>query len=231
MKGLIYTRVSSGEQGRSGLGLEAQQSECVKFCNDNGIEVVDIISEIASAKGYYKSRPKLNEVLSRCKKEKLCLVVSKLDRISRDVESIGNLTNDKSIRFIVTQLGMETDNFQIHLYASLAQKEREYISQRTKAALAAKKVRQIAGTDLNKPVGNLESVHKASIKGVEAIKSEADKRITDTIKELVLDYRVKGYSMAKIANKFNDLNMVTAKGGMWHGSTVHNLIKRIEALS
>lgn len=230
MKGFIYTRVSSGEQGKSGLGLEAQQAEAEKFCADNGIDVVEVVSEVASAKGYYKSRPKLNEALKRCKKEKLCLIVSKLDRISRDVESIGNLTNDKSIRFIVTQLGMEADNFQIHLYASLAQKEREYISQRTKSALAAKKVRQLAGTDPNKPVGNLASVHKASVKGSEAIKAEADKRVTDTIRELVTDYRAKGYSMAKIADKFNELSMTTAKGGQWHASTVCNLIKRIESM-
>lgn len=231
MKGLIYTRVSSREQGKSGLGLEAQQAETLKFCEANGIEVVEVVSEVASAKGFYKSRPKLDAALKRCKKEKLCLVVNKIDRISRDVESIGNLTNDKSIRFIVTQLGMEADNFQIHLFASLAQKERELISTRTKDALAQKKERALRGEDSNKPVGNLASVKRASAKGIEVIKAEADNRVSDTLKELVTDYRSKGYSMTKIADRFNELNMATAKGGMWHASTVCNLIKRIEKLS
>jgi DNA invertase Pin-like site-specific DNA recombinase len=231
MKGLIYTRVSSREQGKSGLGLEAQQAETLKFCTDNGIDVVEVVSEVASAKGYYKSRPKLDAALKRCKKEKLCLIVNKIDRISRDVESIGNLTNDTSIRFIVTQLGLQADNFQIHLFASLAQKERELISTRTKDALAAKKARGLLGNDPNRPVGNLATVHKASVKGSAAIKADADARVSDTIKELVTDYRSKGFSMAKIADKFNALNMATANGGMWHASTVSNLLKRIEALS
>jgi DNA invertase Pin-like site-specific DNA recombinase len=79
MEGLIYTRVSSREQGKSGLGLEAQQAETLKFCTDNGIDVVEVVSEVASAKGYYKSRPKLDAALKRCKKEKLCLIVNTVD--------------------------------------------------------------------------------------------------------------------------------------------------------
>lgn len=231
MKAIAYLRVSSKEQGESGLGLEAQQADIEKFCTDNNIDLIDTISEVASAKGYYKSRPKLEAALKRCKREKCAIIVSKLDRISRDVESIGNLTNDKSIRFIVVQLGIDADNFQIHLYASLAQKERDYISQRTKAALKAKKERGLLGKDPNRPVGNLASVHRASAKGVEFIKSEANDRVTNTVKELVADYRTKGYSMAKIADRFNELKMATAKGGQWHASTVCNLIKRIEALT
>jgi DNA invertase Pin-like site-specific DNA recombinase len=231
MKAIAYLRVSSREQGASGLGLESQQAEIMKFCTDNKIELIEVVSEVASAKGYYKSRPKLDAALKRCKRERCAIIVSKLDRISRDVESIGNLTNDKSIRFIVVQLGIDADNFQIHLYASLAQKEREYISQRTKAALKAKKERGLLGTDLNRPVGNLDTVRKASILGSAAIKFEADSRVTNSHIELVADFRSKGYSMAKIADKFNALNMATAKGGMWHASTVCNLIKRIESLT
>jgi DNA invertase Pin-like site-specific DNA recombinase len=139
MKAIAYTRVSTSEQGKSGLGLDAQQSDIQSFCETNNIELIDTVQEVASAKGAYRNRPVLNALLTRCKRERCCLMVSKLDRLSRDVESIANLVNDKSIRFIVVQLGLEADNFQIHLFASLAQKKRDWISQRTKVALKAKR--------------------------------------------------------------------------------------------
>ena len=152
MKAIGYMRVSTGEQGKSGLGLEAQQADIELFCQQNGIELIRLVSEVATAKGNYRRRKLLNEVLLQCKKDKCAIVVSKLDRLSRDVESIANLTNDPSIRFMVAQLGIDADNFQIHLFTSLAQKERDWISQRTKAGLAAKKARIIAGTDTHNPV-------------------------------------------------------------------------------
>ena len=122
MQAIGYMRVSTGEQGKSGLGLEAQQADIELFCSANGIELVGVVSEVASAKGNYRRRNLLNAALVRCKKEKCALVVAKLDRLSRDVESIANLTNDKSIRFIVAQLGIDADNFQIHLFAKCYQR-------------------------------------------------------------------------------------------------------------
>lgn len=97
MKAIAYLRVSTSEQGRSGLGLEAQQADIESFCSTNAITLMDTVSEVASAKGDYKNRSALNELLLRCRRERCALIVSKLDRLSRDVESIANLVNDKSI--------------------------------------------------------------------------------------------------------------------------------------
>lgn len=115
---------------------------------------IDSVSEVASAKGDYKIRPVLNDLLKRCRREKCALIVSKLDRLSRDVESIANLVNGKSIRFIVVQLGFEAENFQIHLFASLAQKERDWIWW-TNHLLLFQKLKPYVFSCLNYLVANL----------------------------------------------------------------------------
>ena len=79
MKAIGYMRVSTGEQGKSGLGLEAQQADIELFCQQNGIELIRLVSEVATAKGNYRRRKLLNEVLLQCKKDKCAIVVSKLD--------------------------------------------------------------------------------------------------------------------------------------------------------
>jgi DNA invertase Pin-like site-specific DNA recombinase len=230
MKAIGYMRVSTGEQGKSGLGLEAQQADIELFCQQNGIELMRLVSEVATAKGNYRRRKLLNEVLLQCKKDKCAIVVSKLDRLSRDVESIANLTNDPSIRFMVAQLGIDADNFQIHLFASLAQKERDWISQRTKAGLAAKKARIIAGTDTHKPSGNQVNPQVASAKGVQIVKDNAA-AFTATVSDLILNYKSRGFTLAAIAIELNKLGVDTASGKsgkQWYASTVSNQIKRIE---
>ena len=204
-----------------------------RFCQQNGIELIGMVSEVASAKGNYRSRKLLNDALVRCKKEKCALVVAKLDRLSRDVESIANLVNDKSIRFVVAQLGMDADNFQIHLFASLAQKERDWISQRTKAGLTAKKARIAAGTDTNNPCGNRVNAAAANAKGVDIIKGNAND-FTATVSDLITHYKGRGFTLSAIAAELNNLGVTTASGRsgkLWYASTVSNQIKRIESLA
>ena len=130
MRAITYRRVSTQEQGSSGLGLESQKSDIDNFCKTQNIELIAHYQEIASAKGNYANRTILMQALAHCKKERCHLIVSKLDRLSRDVESIASLMNSK-VQFTVVQLGLDADNFQLHLFASLAQKERDWISQRS----------------------------------------------------------------------------------------------------
>jgi DNA invertase Pin-like site-specific DNA recombinase len=225
MKAIAYLRVSTSEQGRSGLGLQAQQADIESFCSTNGITLIDRVSEIASAKGDYKMRPMLNELLVRCRKEKCALIVSKLDRLSRDVESIANLVNDKSIRFIVVQLGLEADNFQIHLFASLAQKERDWISQRTKAALRAKKEQaQREGVELK--LGNRTNFPVAQAKGVTTIKTNANTYAAN-LHDLITGYQTQGKSLNEMARQLNKIGVATARGGRWYHFFLFNPYKRI----
>lgn len=218
MKAISYRRVSTREQGSSGLGLESQKFDIDGFCKTNDIEIIANYQEVASAKGNYANRTILMQALAHCKKERCPLIVSKLDRLSRDVESIASLMNSK-VEFIVVQLGLDADNFQLHLFASLAQKERDWISQRTKAALKAKKER-------NEPLGNLASLPKAQENGVKTIIANADAFATK-LSHLVLNYRSQGLSFAKIAQHLNLIGVATPRGGDWHAQSVKNLLARL----
>jgi DNA invertase Pin-like site-specific DNA recombinase len=145
MNAVGYLRVSTNEQGRSGLGLEAQKAAIEQFCAREGITLSSCFTEVQSGKRVSDTlaeRPQLIAALEASKALGGPLIVSKLDRLSRDVHTISGLMVHK-VHFIVTELGRDADNFMIHLWAALAQKERELISQRTKAALAALKARGV----------------------------------------------------------------------------------------
>lgn len=140
-----YLRVSSAEQGKSGLGIEAQRASVESFAAREGITVTDWFTEVQSGKTVSDTlaeRPQLAGALSLAKSAGAKVIVAKLDRLSRDVHFISGLMRDK-VPFIVCELGLNVDNFQLHLFAALAEKERAMISQRTKAALGALKARGV----------------------------------------------------------------------------------------
>jgi DNA invertase Pin-like site-specific DNA recombinase len=145
MNAVGYIRVSTNEQGRSGLGLEAQRAAIEQFCTREKIELLEVFSEVQSGKRVsdgLTERPQLIAALAAAQVLGGPVIVSKLDRLSRDVHTISSLMVHK-VHFIVTELGLDADNFMIHLWAALAQKERELISQRTKSALQALKARGV----------------------------------------------------------------------------------------
>jgi hypothetical protein len=104
--------------------------------------------------------------ISRREKISVSVVVSKLDRLSRDVHFIGGLMS-RRVPFLVAELGADVEPFMLHIYAAVAEKERVLISQRTKAALAAKRAR-------GEPLGNLESLAIAAPLGHKRIVDRAD---------------------------------------------------------
>lgn len=140
MKYVTYMRVSTKKQGDSGLGLEAQKRDLVLYFNHYAIgehEVVGEYTDVESGKARV-DRPEFNKAVALARKEKACLLVAKLDRISRDVETIAGLIKRVDLKVACMP---HADRFQLHLFAALAEQEREFISQRTKAALVAAKER------------------------------------------------------------------------------------------
>ena len=139
-----YYRVSTQKQGRSGLGLEAQRKAIQAFAQAEGFEVIAEHVEIETGKGSdaLDRRPKLKAALKAAKRAKCSVAVAKLDRLSRDVHFISGLMAEK-VPFIVAALGKNVDPFMLHIYAALAQQEREMISRRTREALAAAKERGV----------------------------------------------------------------------------------------
>jgi DNA invertase Pin-like site-specific DNA recombinase len=201
---VAYTRVSTASQGRSGLGLEAQQAALTRFAEAEGYVLAETFTEVETGKGSdaLDRRPELSAALAAARKLKAPIIVAKLDRLSRDVHFISGLMTHRT-PFIVAELGADADPFMLHLYAALAEKERRLISQRTKEALAAKKAQGVKLGGLN-------------AKGI-ANRDEAQGRaevLRPTLAEL------SGLSARAIAGELNARGIATPSGGKWHAETV-----------
>jgi DNA invertase Pin-like site-specific DNA recombinase len=143
-RAFFYIRVSTAQQGRSGLGIEAQRQALQHFAQAEGIEVLGEYVEVETGKGTdaLERQPQLRAVLSAARKHRCHIAVAKLDRLSRDVHFISGLMAHK-VPFWVAELGPDVDPFALHLFAALAEKERALISTRTRQALAAAKARGV----------------------------------------------------------------------------------------
>ena len=141
---VAYYRVSTQRQGKSGLGLEAQRKAVKTFAKAEGFTIVSEYTEIETGKGAdaLDRRPELQAALKTAKKAKGSIAVAKLDRLSRDVHFISGLMAQR-VPFIVVALGKNVDPFMLHIYAAIAQQERELISRRTREALAAAQERGV----------------------------------------------------------------------------------------
>jgi DNA invertase Pin-like site-specific DNA recombinase len=139
-----YLRVSTQEQGRSGLGLAAQRMEIDAFAEREGFSVKSWHQDVQTGAGSdaLMLRPGLAAALKEAKSAGCPLIVSRLDRLSRNVHFISGLMEHR-VHFIVAQLGKDRDNFTLHIWASLAEQERKMISERTRAGLAAAKARGV----------------------------------------------------------------------------------------
>ncbi len=127
---IIYYRVSTDRQGKSGLGLAAQRVACEQFAHNHGYEISAEFREVETGKGAdaLDRRPQLAAALAMAKKLKYPVLVAKLDRLSRDVAFIAGLMA-RRVSFIVAELGPDIDPFMLHIYAAVAEKERRLISE------------------------------------------------------------------------------------------------------
>jgi DNA invertase Pin-like site-specific DNA recombinase len=137
-----YLRVSTQEQGKSGLGLAAQRHDIEAFGQREGFALKNWHQDIQTGAGKdaLLLRPGLAAALKEARASKCPLVVSRLDRLSRNVHFISGLMEHK-VHFLVAAFGQVVDNFMLHIYASVAEQERKMISERIKGALAARKLR------------------------------------------------------------------------------------------
>lgn len=155
-KYVMYIRVSTKKQGASGLGLDAQRDICKAYIESMSGELIEEFQDIES--GTHRDRPGLWKAIECCKKNNYTLVIAKLDRLARDVEFIFKVVNS-NIRIHFCDMPV-VNTMILGVFASVAQYERELISQRTKAALAQKKKQ---GVKIGRPKGtSLENAQQAS---------------------------------------------------------------------
>jgi DNA invertase Pin-like site-specific DNA recombinase len=208
---IAYIRVSTDKQGKSGLGLGAQRKAVAQFAANEAFRVAAEFVEIETGKGAdaLDKRPQLAAALKKAKQIKAPIVVSKLDRLSRDVHFISGLMT-KRVPFIVAALGKNVDPFMLHIYAALAEKERALISERTRVALAAAKERGVR-------LGNQ--------KQADANKAAAAARDAD-LRPIFEAMRDEPYR--DIAQSLTDRGIKTPRGGdVWNQVTVMRAMKRL----
>ena len=215
-KYVLYRRVSTKSQANSGLGLEAQNRDIGLFLdNYNGtpLEVLGTFTDVLS--GADTHRPELAMAIELAKKESAELLVSKLDRLSRRVSHVAALMDDKALKIRVASMPT-ADKFQLHIYAALAEQEREFISIRTKQSLAAAKARGV----------KLGGLRDMTMKRNKAWKEAAD-AAADSVAPIVLPMRQNGASYQKIADALNAAGVPTPRGKKWAGMSVKNAIDRL----
>jgi DNA invertase Pin-like site-specific DNA recombinase len=215
-KMVAYLRVSTGEQGKSGLGLEAQRAAIEAFALANGIEIAAELIEVETGKGAapLDRRPQLKAALAKAKALRCPVVVSKLDRLSRDVAFISGLMSQK-VNFVVAEFGPDVDPFMLHIYAAVAEKERALISQRTKAALAAVKAR---GVTLGNP--NLAEAREKA----HAIAGPRADAFAATVLPILAE--LGDISATAKAKALNERGVKTARGAEWTSMQVLRVMAR-----
>jgi DNA invertase Pin-like site-specific DNA recombinase len=216
---ITYIRVSTAQQGRSGLGIEAQRQTLRQFAAAEGLELVREFVEVETGKGSdaLDRRPQLKAALAAAKKLKCHVAVAKLDRLSRDVHFISGLMAHR-VPFVVAELGSDIDPFVLHLFAALAEKERSLISTRTRQALAAAQAR---GVTLGSP-----KLAQARESAVAAIKASADQYAANVLPIIKEAQKAGATSLRAVAEALNARGISTARGGVWHAMSVKNVLDR-----
>jgi len=216
---VAYYRVSTKKQGDSGLGLEAQETAVNTFADKNGYDLVaPPFTEVETGTNK-KTRPQLQAALNRCRELDATLLIAKLDRLARNVHFISGLM-ESGVKFVAVDMP-QVDNLTIHILAAVAEQEAKLISQRTKAALDAK--RENVG---EWRVSNLDD--DARERGAETMQQnaiDAYKPVLFTAKLL----RDGGDSYARIAEQLNENGYRTRQGKDFKAMTVKRILDRASA--
>ena len=222
MRCVAYYRVSTAKQGASGLGLEAQQMAVSEYVGRQGWELVGSFTEIESGKK--ADRPQLLKALEHCRRYKATLVIAKLDRLARNVAFVSNLM-EAGTDFVAVDFP-HANRLTIHILAAVAEHEREAISARTKAALAAAKAR---GVKLGNPNGAAALAGLGNQAAVAANRARTEKRRAEYAR-LFGEMKSEGFStISSIVLELNRRGVPSPRGGKWHLATVHTIISMDKA--
>lgn len=229
MNVVAYYRVSTKSQGESGLGIDAQKEYVRIAAEQQGWVIVAEYTDVGvSGSVHPLERPEAVKAFAHG----LPVIAAKLDRISRDVEHIAGLM--KRAQFKVATMP-DADSFQLHIYAVLAEQERKFISERTKAALKSLEARSNAGDVVaqEKVARRNAALAKGRAtlnraKGHATQKEQADER-ANSLKDAIELCILKGAkSLQQIADCLTAKGVPTARGGSWSATAVMRVMSRLE---
>jgi DNA invertase Pin-like site-specific DNA recombinase len=201
---IAYYRLSRQGRNAGYLGIEAQREAVARFVGDG--QLVAEFTEIESGRRH-NNRPQLLAALEQCRKRRATLVIAKLDRLGRNVAFISALMESGADFVCCDNPGASP--LLLHVLAAFAQHEREQISERTKAALAAAKAR---GTKL----GNPRAAEAAAI----ARAAKGNLTPAPEVRNLIAHLAAEGKGLRAIARELNRLNVRTPRGYQWYAETI-----------
>ncbi|MBP0904869.1 recombinase family protein [Mariniflexile gromovii] len=217
MKYIAYYRVSTNEQGKSGLGLESQKESVRKYITNTNGELINEFTDIASGKK--DNRINLNKAILEALKHSAILVVKKLDRLSRSGFKIAVKLEELGVKYIESDSPNDNELLK-NIKLAIAKDEREKISERTKSAL---KVLKAKGVKLGNP-NNL--TNEGRLKGAKAMKVKADLNPNNKrAKMIAKTFKTNGYTLQRIADELNSNGFKTARGNEFNPIQVSRLLK------
>jgi DNA invertase Pin-like site-specific DNA recombinase len=220
---ILYCRVSTSEQGKSGLGLEAQAAALSAFAAVHSFGVVETYIEVQS--GGDNDRPMLQKALAHAKRLKCPVLVARLDRLSRDVHFISGLMQ-RGVAFYAADLGLDVDPFVLHLFASLGEKERKLGSVRTIAGLGAAKARGVKLGFANEKRTDQAAVSQLGADRSHKLANDRAAALAATVAQI----RKAGCTtLQAIGDALNARGIATPRGGSWHPGSVARLVERLAA--
>ena len=208
---VLYLRISTQGQQKSGLGLEAQKRDIDLYLekySEQPYEILGVFTDVQS--GGDNNRPELKKAIELAKKTKSILLVQKICRLSRRVSFIATLIEDKDLNFKVAQMPF-ADKFQLHIYSALNEQEKDFIGSRTRAALQSWKERN-PNKKLGAPIHHIEALAKA----------RRDKALKEAkrLEGIILPLKQQGKSLRVICDVLNQSGITTSKGRSFHPSKV-----------
>lgn len=216
-KFVTYYRVSTHKQGQSGLGIEAQHKLVQSYLSGGDWQVLAEYTEVETGKGAdaLAKRPKLAEALALCKKHGATLVIAKLDRLARNVHFIAGLL-ETGVDFVAADMP-QANKVMIQMHAVMSEWERDQISARTKAALAAAKERGV----------KLGTAGAANLKPkTEERQLQAD-AFAQKLRGVLVGMQARGLSRRAMVDELNALGIRTSTGGTWHLTQLQRTLKRL----
>lgn len=215
---VTYLRVSTARQGVSGLGLEAQRRSVMDYLAGRTQTVLAECVEVETGKGAnaLEKRPELRKALELCRKSGATLLIAKLDRLARNVHFVSGLI-ETGVDFIAADMP-NANKVMIQMHAVMSEWERDQISDRTKAALAAAKARGIV----------LGATGPANLKRHTLQRQEAASTFQKRLTPVLNGFISQGLTRRAMVTELNALNIKAPRGGAWSLVQIQRVVKRLQ---
>ncbi len=224
---VAYYRVSTQKQGRSGLGLEAQEAAVAAYASAAGCAVVASYTEVETGKrDDLENRPELRRAIAHAKRSKAVLVIAKLDRLTRSVY-VTALLHKSGVEFVCCDQPT-ANRLTIQILAAVAEDEARRISQRTKDALSAYKARgNVLGAARPESRNLTQEARRRGARSAGAAARKAAQAAYEDVSETIRSLDSAGLSLRAVAQHLNDQGHTTRRGCAWNPVQVSRVLKAV----